>query len=564
MTETDFLAVDYHVAGNRSAVDVQLGRSPLVGVSVAVGGASCHYFTEDLANVVRSFGTQRRVYHDAVFSRAVELKYGLPLVSEFDCVRTMGYLADEKRPHDFSEVIRDLNPRLSAGLAEVHVHGRPPAPSPMPINSALVPWLAVTEFNFFGQLVAQCVENVYRQIELPLVDPLAALSQTPIRVDVERLMATLESHQVQLDIKCYQVEQIAGRHVDLTADRDLRTFLYEQLRLPVVAETTTGAPSLAREVLQALMEYHPAVRLIIDARHLQHVVRAARSLLEATDVEHGCVHPQLDPLGAVTGRLSCQAPNLQALSAILRTSIVADRRHQEQVLVELDYMQMELRVLAFLSQDCVLCKAFAAEQDVHRLTAARLFGIRPEQATDQQRSVAKTVNFGIVFGQTPQGLAQKLQVSVEQAAEFIAGFYRCYPGVSDFVGRIRDFASVSGFVPTYFGRRRRLPEARSRAHRERSLRQAVNFVIQGTAADLNKLAFARLWRHLPPGGRLLLNVHDSFLLELPQDRLGCSIGELKYHLELLPMGWTVPLKVSTGTGHTWADCKPGEAVSSLA
>lgn len=558
MTNTDFLAVDYHVTGNRSAVDVHLGRSQLVGISVTDRNGNCQYFAGDFPNVVTGFGNRRRVYLDAIFARAVEVKFGLPAPSQFDCVRTMMHLVDENNPAELPELIRFFGPRLLAGLPEVLINGEPPPPSPIPINSALLPWWAVTEFNLIGQLATQSVDNVYRQIELPLVEPIVAMSRTPIHVDVETLRTTLESHRVQLDIRSCQLEEIAGWHIELTADDAIRRFLFEQLRLPIANTTANGAASIDRESLTALVNYHPAVQLIIEGRRAQHAVSAAQSLLDATNIGNGYLYPQLDPLGTVTGRFSCHTPNLQALSAVLLPSIVADCSDHERMLVELDYMQMELRVLAFLSRDQMLCDAFASEQDVHCLTAGKLFGILPNQATQVQRSIAKTVNFAIIFGQTPQGLASELTVSVEQASELITGFHRSYPGVSQFVQQVREFVSRHGFVSTHFGRRRRLPLAQpggSSMDCERALRRAVNFVIQGTAADLNKLALARLWRHVPAGGRLLLNIHDSFVLQLRRDGLAGSVGKLKEQLELLPPNWNMPLRVTIESGHTWADCK---------
>ena len=420
----DFVCIDYHVSGRRTAVDVHLGRSQLVGISLADSSGRCAFFTGNFQSVISSLAIRRRVYHDAVFAQAVECKYGLTRsILRVECTRTMGHLLDENAVHDFDHLIHQYGHDLAA-FGPVQVYGAMPTTQFAPLNSACLPGLLYVRGEQSRRLVAEQLCFVYDQVELPLVEPLVAMSQTGIRVDVERLECISESHQTQCGIIRHQLEQVAGRPVELGSSEDVTRLLFEQLRLPVMATSPSGAPSTDQEALEPLRGYHPAVDLVMRGRHLQTVASAAKSLLDHADMGTGRVYPCLDPLGTVTGRLSCSSPNLQALPAALLEAIVADEGY---VLAEMDFSQMELRVLANLSQDRALCEAFIRDEDIHQTTAAKLFGLALECTTPEQRQVGKRVNFGIVYGQTALGLAPKLRVSVQQAEAWIAGFYRGYP-----------------------------------------------------------------------------------------------------------------------------------------
>ena len=269
--------------------------------------------------------------------------------------------------------------------------------------------------------------------------------------------------------------------------------------------------------------------------------------------DEACVIGRLDPQGATTGRFSCCEPNLQALPPELLPAIAARPGHR---LLEVDFSQIELRVLAELSRDRALLEAFHHGVDVHARTAGMIYGISEQLVSHDQRQVGKGVNFGIIFGQTPWGLARALQIGEQEAAAAIESFFRGYCYVRPWIDQIESFATANGYVLTHYCRRRRLATRLNNPNEaQAALREAVNAVIQGTAADIVKMAVTRVHWALPASCRLLLCVHDSVLIEVPEaetEAVGLLVQET---MELAPLDFTLPLKVSVHTGETWADSK---------
>ena len=242
----------------------------------------------------------------------------------------------------------------------------------------------------------------------------------------------------------------------------------------------------------------------------------------------------------------------------LKAAFIADEGH---VLIEADFSQIELRVLAHFSQEPAFLAAFSgddSEVDLHRRTAALALGIDEADVTVEQRNtIGKGINFGIIYGLTPHGLAQTLSIDVDQADDFIAAFFDGYPAIGQWQQAVEQQVIRDGEVRTLYGRRRHLPDVRSRNKdaKQRALRQAVNTIIQGTAADINKLALARLHRALPEYCRLLLTVHDSVLVEVPEDQAGPAGRLVQRVMQSPPPEFTVPLVVDVSSGRCWADCK---------
>jgi DNA polymerase-1 len=280
---------------------------------------------------------------------------------------------------------------------------------------------------------------------------------------------------------------------------------------------------------------------------------AADSLLAHLAADNR-VYAELDPLGAATGRFSCREPNLQGLAAPVLQAIEAVPGC---VLLEADYSQMELRILAHFSQDAGLLHAFHHNIDLHRRTAARVLGIAEADVTDQQRQLGKTLNFGIVFGQTAYGLAEELAVPMQRAEAMLAAHAAAYPGVTAWIANVHRHVANTGEVRTLYGRRRYLPNIYSTlpGAAAEAQRQAVNTIIQGSAADLLKLALGRLHAMLPTEVKMLLPVHDSVLLEVPINLVEATCQIVTNAMQAAPAGFTVPLKVDIHTGRTWADCK---------
>jgi DNA polymerase-1 len=290
-------------------------------------------------------------------------------------------------------------------------------------------------------------------------------------------------------------------------------------------------------------------------KYMEHKpVRDGAAALLAHLQPSGLVYAELDPVGAATGRFSCSNPNLQGLAAPVRAAIEASPGC---VLLEADYSQMELRVLAHFSQDAALLHAFQHDIDLHRRTAARVLGIAETDVTDAQRQLGKTLNFGIVYGQTPYGLADELGVPMERAQALLDAHAAAYPGVAAWIADVHRQAHNTGEVRTLFGRRRYLPNiySASAADAAEARRHAVNTVIQGTAADMMKLALIRLNEELPDEVRMLMPVHDSVLLEVPAPLVKETRRVVVAAMETAPSGFSVPLKVEVKAGRTWADCK---------
>jgi DNA polymerase-1 len=400
--------------------------------------------------------------------------------------------------------------------------------------------------QLLAQIDAQDLGYVYRQIELPVAIPTAAMSLSGIRVNVEVLEGIRDSHEVQVEIARRRFQDIADPRINLDSSSEVADYLLDELNLPVPPRTNNAA-------LRPLAGAHRAVPIIIAYQEHKAVRDAAQALLSHRTPD-GQVYAQLDPLGTATGRFSCSRPNLLGLAAPVLQAIEASPGC---LLLEADYSQMELRVLAHFSQDAALLHAFQHDEDLHRRTAARVLGIAEEAVNVEQRGLGKTLNFAIVFGMTAVGLADELGRTPQEAEELLAAYHRTYPGIAAWVAAVHEQVAATGEVRTLYGRRRYLPNISSTYDYQvaAARRQAVNTVIQGTAADLLKLALVRLNETLPEKVRMLLPVHDSVLLEVPAELEDETRRIVVEAMQAAPPGFTIPLKVDVTTGRTWAECK---------
>ena len=532
------VAVDYVVDGPRTAAAVAAGRSRLTGMNyqTAEGGLQS-VESNDIAGVLQSLGPRPRLYNDALFGLAVEAQNDLPSpsdVADIDNLRTMLCLLFGGDPSGNQELAIDGGERVRVAFARVN--------NPLDLCARLSQQIAVAHLH-----------DLYREIELPVLAPVLTMTLGGLRVNRPVLEGIAASSETQMEIARRQVQEIAGRPINLDSSPELIHYLYEVLRLPVPAYTANGNPSTSNKALQALAHQHPAAAAIL-AYQLQKPVRDASTALLAHLRADGVVHAELDPLGAATGRFSCSAPNLQGLPAAVLPAVEAAPGC---VLMEADYSQMELRVLAHFSQDAALLHAFQHGIDLHVHTAARVLGIAEDAVTDDQRKLGKTLNFGIVYGQTAYGLAEELGVPLQQAEALLAAHAEAYPGVTAWIASVHEQAHNSGEVRTLYGRRRQLPDiySASDALAAEARRQAVNTVIQGSAADLLKLALVRLHNELPAEVQMLLPVHDSVLLSVPAALVQDTSQIVRAMMESPPAGFSVPLRVDVTTGRSWADCK---------
>jgi DNA polymerase-1 len=407
------------------------------------------------------------------------------------------------------------------------------------------------------------VARLFEEIELPLIPILARMEAAGVALD-RAALADLE-REFAAEIARYEEEIYAavGHQFTIGSPKQLGEILFEELRLPKGRKTKTGYSTDAT-VLEELRGVHPVIEPILEWRIYTKLrstyVEALPTLIGPDDRLHTLFHQAV----AATGRLSSSDPNLQNIP--IRTPLGRRIRHAfvagspETTLVAADYSQIELRILAHVSGDEHLADAFAREADIHRETAARVLRKAPEDVTADERSMAKMVNFGLAYGMSDFGLSTRAGISRQDAQEFINSYFAAYGGISRYMLHIRETAGEQGFVSTLLGRKRQIPELRSanRALRSAGERMAINMPIQGTAADIMKLAMIRTDRALREGGfraRVVLSVHDELLLEAPRDEVDRLVPVLREAMEgALPL--SVPLTVEAKVGDSWEGMTP--------
>jgi len=403
--------------------------------------------------------------------------------------------------------------------------------------------------------------DLYWHLERRLISVLARMQCTGIRIDVEELNRQSSDLGKRLSQLVADIHESAGREFNIDSPLQLRTVLFEDLNLPVLKKTKTGA-STSQDVLERLAEWHPLPRQIIEHRHLAKLKRTYLDALpEMVNPQTGKVHTSFNQVVTATGRLSSSNPNLQNIpirtdeGRRVRRAFVPSQ--QDWKLVCADYSQIELRMLAHFSQDKVLVEAFHQGADIHLAVAAEIFDVDADRVTLEMRRVAKTVNFGVIYGQTPFGLSAALGITTEQAAEFIDNYFTLYSGVDRFLEQSLDECERSGFAQTILGRRRVISGIRPRRGRQRNLpeRTAVNTIIQGSAADLIKQAMVnideRIERESHPG-QMLLQIHDELVFEVPVEQTDSLVKLVRDEMQTA-MNLIVPVTVDVSVGSNWLD-----------
>ncbi len=480
-------------------------------------------------------------------------------------VRLGSFLCDPQRDHSLEALAGDV---LGVGLDPVEApaaRGRPrtgPAGLPVSIAAQRAGLHAAALFPLADALRAQLEAReqwkLYTQLEHPLIAVLAAMERAGVALDASVLTAMSTDMARELATLEAQLYALAGETLNLASGPQLGRVLFEKLALPTGRKTKTGW-STDSEVLEGLAGQHEFPRLLLEWRTVSKLKSTyVDSLPQAVDPRDGRVHTTFDQAGAATGRLASLDPNLQNIPirtpqgrAIRRAFVAAPGC----VLVGADYSQIELRVLAHLSGDPNLVEAFRSGEDVHAATARRIFK-RTGDVPGELRARAKVVNFGVLYGMGARSLAQQMGLELKEAKEFIDSYFAAYAGVRRYLDASLEEARTRGWVATLLGRRRYLPELRSTHGAERSFaeRAAINTPVQGSAADLVKLAMLSVHRSLArrTGSRLLLQVHDELLLECPLGEAEAVTALVRREMEgCYPL--SVPLTVSVGTGHTWFD-----------
>lgn len=413
-----------------------------------------------------------------------------------------------------------------------------------------------------SSIKAEGLESVYHEIEHPLIAVLAKMECRGIALDIQCLETLQQQVKEQLEEISAKIEQLADQPFNPKSPKQLAKVLFEDLGLPVIKRTKTG-PSTNSEVLRRLAQQHPLPGLVIEFRELAKLLSTyIEALPKLVNQSTGRLHTHLDQTGTTTGRLSSRDPNLQnipvktELGRSIRKAFVPGIA--DGLLISADYSQIELRILAHVSSDPALIEAFRRDADIHRYTASLIYGIDESEVSPEQRSAMKAVNFGVLYGMGAHGLSAQLDISFGEAQEFIDAYFDRYAKVRAYLDAQIESARTLGYVETLYGRRRHIPEVRGRQVHLRQFgeRMAINAPIQGTAADLIKMAMIRLDRALEAfSSRILLQVHDDLLIEGPASERAAVVALIRKEMENVAK-LAVPLRVSVKVGKNWLEMEP--------
>jgi DNA polymerase I len=416
--------------------------------------------------------------------------------------------------------------------------------------------------TLYPQVAAeQGLEFVYRDIELPTARVLCKMERNGVLIDAAKLQkqsSEIAVRLVQLEKEAYE---LAGGEFNMGSPKQIGQIFFEKLQLPVIKKTPSGAPSTDEEVLQKLAEDYPLPKLLLEHRGLSKLKSTYTDKLpRMVNTRTGRVHTNYAQAVAVTGRLASNDPNLQNIPVRtgegrrIREAFIAPPGHK---LVSADYSQIELRIMAHISGDESLLRSFAQGEDIHRATASEVFGVTPIEVSSDQRRIAKVINFGLIYGMSSFGLASNLGITRDAAKLYIDRYFARYPGVARYMDDTRASAKQKGYVETVFGRRLWLPEINggNGPRRQAAERAAINAPMQGTAADLIKLSMIAVQKWLDESGigtRMIMQVHDELILEVPDEELSdvrarlpelmCGVASLK-----------VPLVAEVGAGANWEE-----------
>jgi DNA polymerase-1 len=412
----------------------------------------------------------------------------------------------------------------------------------------------------FALLRDRGLHSLYFDVEMPLISVLCDMEEAGVRVDAGRLRELSKELEQSLALLEQRIYALAGGEFNINSPKQLASVLFERLGLKPLKKTKTGY-STSVEILEELAGSHELPGEILNYRTLFKLKSTyVDTLPKLINARSGRIHTSFNQAATATGRLSSSEPNLQNIpirgewGTRIRNVFIAADGFQ---LLSADYSQVELRVLAHMSGDRTLTEAFLADVDIHTRTASELFGIAPDSVTADMRRIAKTVNFGVIYGISPFGLSEALKIPQKEAGAYIERYFASHSGVKTFVEETLARARQDGFVTTLLGRKRPLPEINSAnpSVRQQAERMAVNTPIQGTAADLIKLAMLSISRRLKEQGfraRMVLQIHDELLFELPEEELPVARNLITYEMEHA-LKLSVPLKVDTGTGKSWAE-----------
>jgi DNA polymerase-1 len=552
------------------SLSVEAGKAAYIPVAHSYAGAPAQLPLERVLAALRDWMQdpgRRKLGQNLKYDKHVLANHGIALEGIEHDTLLQSYVLESHRAHDMDDLaLRHLDVKT---ISYDDVTGK--GASRIPFEQVEVS--RATEYSgedaditlqlhqaMYPRIAADAkLDRVYRGIEMPVMEVLFTMERNGVLLDVallEQQGKALGARMLELE---QQVHEQAGQPFNLNSPKQLQEILFERHKLPVKKKTPGGLPSTDEDVLQELALDHPLPKLILEYRGVSKLKSTyADKLPRMVNARTGRVHTNYGQAVAVTGRLSSNDPNLQNIP--VRTA--EGRRIREafvapagSVIVSADYSQIELRIMAHLSQDKGLLQAFAAGQDVHRHTASEIFGVDAGAVSSEQRRYAKVINFGLIYGMSAFGLASQLGIERGAANQYMERYFQRYPGVKDYMERTRESARELGYVQTVFGRRLYLPEIRSGnpARRQGAERAAINAPMQGTAADLIKMAMIAVqgWIAASGGGsRLIMQVHDELVLEIPEPELDAVRAALPRLMEGVAQ-LDVPLVVDVGAGPNW-------------
>lgn len=418
-------------------------------------------------------------------------------------------------------------------------------------------------FQLYERLQSSMQENfIYQQIEMPLSPVLAAMETHGLALDAASLRQFGDNLSSRTASLAEEIYALAGEQFNLNSTRQLSNILFEKLQIASPGRKTKSGYSTDAETLEKIRHVHPIIELLLQYRKLAKVNSTYVEGLLKYQQPDGRLHTTFNMFATATGRLSSSAPNLQNLPSPgetggeIRKFLTAGSNW---VLIDADYSQIELRILAHMANDPVMIRAFKNQEDIHAVTAAQIFNVQPDEVTAEMRRKAKAVNFGIVYGISAFALGNDLDIPQKEAQEYIKNYFQKYSAVKTYLDQTIKIAKQQGYVETLFGRRRNLPELQSKVFAVRSFgeRAALNMPIQGTAADLIKLAMIKTAENLQAANlqaRLLLQIHDELLLAAPENEVDAAAEILRSCMENIAE-LQVPLAVTLACGKNYLAVK---------
>lgn len=599
----------YHIINNSQALSKLLGRlsqaesftidtettslntmsAQLVGISVSLAPAEAYYIPVGhlglgqmeqlpLEQVISGFkavledDSTAKIAHNGKYDITILTRYGVDVNNLTFDTMVAAYLLGEKSLGLKALAFGRLGIEMTPITALIGLGSKQLPMSSVEVSEAAD--YACADADITGKLAELLRPELHRQglwqlfseVEMPLIPVLVSMEMNGVALDVEllgKMSHRLGEQLLKLEKDIYNS---VGHQFNINSSQQLSSVLFEELRLPPARKTKSGYSTDA-SVLEGLRSVHPVIESILDYRQLAKLKSTYIDALPALiDSRTSRVHTSFNQTRTATGRLSSNEPNLQnipvrgEMGREIRRAFIAP---PDSYLLAGDYSQIDLRALAHLSRDAGLLQAFSRDEDIHTATASQLFGVDDSVVTPDMRRLAKTVNFGVIYGMSDYGLQQATELSRQEAAQFITSYFEKYPGVRDYLESTKQQARELGYVQTLLGRKRFIPEIKSsnRQVREAAERMAINMPVQGTSADIIKVAMVNLYREMAKRrlkSKMLLQVHDELIFEVPQEEM-----EIMRRLVLQVMSTalvlSVPLKVDIKTGSNWGEMEKEDA-----